>query len=485
MASCGARHGRRRPRPAPRAGPRTATERNGPGRRRGGGARRRRRPGPGPVCGGPGDPGSIRRSACERRGQRVELERAARPDVEPPGHPASPPSRRRAVAALDPRSPVRGGLTQSQPAARYRGRGGGPRGARRARRAPPPRSAHAAPGEGGLGAARPRRLRPGADPHPGAGGPRGRALRRPGRRRPGDLRPARRARAGLETASPRGRPRRARAPVPARVRARNTRGPRRLVGYRPARGRLGLDGDRRRAPGGHDPGRSDVVPGDRPERHRRRPLARSGPPAAGVRYVAARVRGPDAVVPARYARRVNAGGGMVRPTLLTDDGVVGTWSLRRERDRTPRIEVDPFGRLAPGVREGLDREVRSIARFMGSRGCSSGPNGLVLAQWSGECEVPAAMFVPPGQQPIDVTAERRLSHVPESRALGWDDRGRAIVDLREGVCGTSFGRPGISAFTGPGNGELVVGDRHLDEPGCGATRLIGAARLDARRYDAE
>jgi hypothetical protein len=84
-----------------------------------------------------------------------------------------------------------------------------------------------------------------------------------------------------------------------------------------------------------------------------------------------------------------------------------------------------------------------------------GPNGLVLAQWSGECEVPNAMFVAPGQVPVGVTGERRLSQAPESRALGWDDRGRAIVHLQEGECGTSFERPGIYAFTGPGVGELV------------------------------
>ena len=72
------------------------------------------------------------------------------------------------------------------------------------------------------------------------------------------------------------------------------------------------------------------------------------------------------LVPARFARRVNAGGGMIRPDVLTDDGVVGTWSLRRERDRTSRVKVDPFGRLRPGVREGFDREVRSVARFIGS-----------------------------------------------------------------------------------------------------------------------
>jgi hypothetical protein len=90
-----------------------------------------------------------------------------------------------------------------------------------------------------------------------------------------------------------------------------------------------------------------------------------------------------------------------------------------------------------------------------------GPSGLVLAQWSGECEVPNAMFVAPGQVPVALTGERRLSRAPESRALGWDDRGRAIVHLQEGECGTSFDRPGIYAFTGPGAGELVYRNRKL------------------------
>jgi hypothetical protein len=69
-------------------------------------------------------------------------------------------------------------------------------------------------------------------------------------------------------------------------------------------------------------------------------------------------------VPARHARRVNAGGGMIRSTILADDGVVGTWSMHHERDGTPRVEVDPFGWLAPGVRQGLDREARAVTRFV-------------------------------------------------------------------------------------------------------------------------
>jgi hypothetical protein len=72
------------------------------------------------------------------------------------------------------------------------------------------------------------------------------------------------------------------------------------------------------------------------------------------------------LVPAGHARRVNAGGGMIRPTVLTDEGVVGTWTLRRERDGTVRVGVEPFGRLGSGVRDDLDREVRAVTRFLGA-----------------------------------------------------------------------------------------------------------------------
>jgi hypothetical protein len=70
------------------------------------------------------------------------------------------------------------------------------------------------------------------------------------------------------------------------------------------------------------------------------------------------------LLPARHARRVNAGGGMIRPTILTDDGVVGTWTIHRERDQAPRVDVGPFGRLAAGVRDGLDREALAVTRFV-------------------------------------------------------------------------------------------------------------------------
>jgi hypothetical protein len=72
------------------------------------------------------------------------------------------------------------------------------------------------------------------------------------------------------------------------------------------------------------------------------------------------------LVPGRHARRVNAGGGMIRPSILADDGVVGTWTFRRERDGTVRVQVEPFGRLGSELRDDLDREIRAVTRFLRS-----------------------------------------------------------------------------------------------------------------------
>lgn len=80
-----------------------------------------------------------------------------------------------------------------------------------------------------------------------------------------------------------------------------------------------------------------------------------------------------------------------------------------------------------------------------------------LAQWSGECEVPHAMFVDAdGVAPAAaVTGEATLADAPASTALGWDDAGRALVYVRRGACSPALSRPGIYAFNGPGIGEPI------------------------------
>jgi hypothetical protein len=81
----------------------------------------------------------------------------------------------------------------------------------------------------------------------------------------------------------------------------------------------------------------------------------------------------------------------------------------------------------------------------------------VLAQWSGECEVPTAFFVDLDEGDVEpATGEADPAKAPESSALGWTIRGQAVVFLPRGACGPGAERPGISLFRDAGDGRLVV-----------------------------
>ncbi|MDP9297516.1 MAG: winged helix DNA-binding domain-containing protein [Actinomycetota bacterium] len=69
-------------------------------------------------------------------------------------------------------------------------------------------------------------------------------------------------------------------------------------------------------------------------------------------------------VPPERARDVNAGGGLIKPVVLSDGRVIGTWRHRRD-GAALRIEVASFRRLTPGERAAVDREARDIGRFLG------------------------------------------------------------------------------------------------------------------------
>ncbi len=62
------------------------------------------------------------------------------------------------------------------------------------------------------------------------------------------------------------------------------------------------------------------------------------------------------LVPADRAADVNAGGGLIRPTVLSDGEVVGTWSVR--------AGVDKFRRLSAEERAALDSELADVQRFL-------------------------------------------------------------------------------------------------------------------------
>jgi len=68
-------------------------------------------------------------------------------------------------------------------------------------------------------------------------------------------------------------------------------------------------------------------------------------------------------VPPTYARRVNTGGGLVKPVVLDDGLVVATW--RYVRGRTDTVEVMPFEALTRRTMTGIEREVSAIGAFLG------------------------------------------------------------------------------------------------------------------------
>jgi len=72
----------------------------------------------------------------------------------------------------------------------------------------------------------------------------------------------------------------------------------------------------------------------------------------------------DLAVPRQYAKRINAGGGILHPTVLVDGRSVGTWKIARKKNAL-EILVEPFEALAPQVRPGLEAEVLDLARFLG------------------------------------------------------------------------------------------------------------------------
>jgi hypothetical protein len=67
------------------------------------------------------------------------------------------------------------------------------------------------------------------------------------------------------------------------------------------------------------------------------------------------------------------------------------------------------------------------------------PDGrTILAQWSAECEVPVAYFVPAsGGRP------REAAPAYSSVAVRWTRDGRAVVEVVESECGTESTKPGF------------------------------------------
>ena len=73
-------------------------------------------------------------------------------------------------------------------------------------------------------------------------------------------------------------------------------------------------------------------------------------------------RSRDLALPAPFARRIQAGGGWVRATIVVDGRVVGTWQQQRKGDQSV-ITVETFARLDPAALPGLEAEAADLGRF--------------------------------------------------------------------------------------------------------------------------
>ncbi len=78
----------------------------------------------------------------------------------------------------------------------------------------------------------------------------------------------------------------------------------------------------------------------------------------------------DLISAPQHAKRINSGGGAIRPTLLVDGFVQGTWSTKWHKDHL-EVAIEPFSSLAPDTRPGLEAEIEDVARFLGVRAISS------------------------------------------------------------------------------------------------------------------
>ncbi|MFC4358497.1 winged helix DNA-binding domain-containing protein [Halobium salinum] len=72
-------------------------------------------------------------------------------------------------------------------------------------------------------------------------------------------------------------------------------------------------------------------------------------------------------VPAEHTSTVWPGGGVIRPTVVVDGAVVGTWTLDRTR-RTVGVAVEPFepSEFGSVVAEGVHAEATDVGRFLGA-----------------------------------------------------------------------------------------------------------------------
>jgi hypothetical protein len=65
-----------------------------------------------------------------------------------------------------------------------------------------------------------------------------------------------------------------------------------------------------------------------------------------------------------HAKRIQAGGGVIHPTVVVDGRIVGRWRLRRSR-AGGEVHVEPFGPALAELTDQLAEEAADLGRFLG------------------------------------------------------------------------------------------------------------------------
>lgn len=73
-------------------------------------------------------------------------------------------------------------------------------------------------------------------------------------------------------------------------------------------------------------------------------------------------RSRELVVAAQYAKRINAGGGIIHPTIVVDGQVVGMWKTKKQKDGL-QVLIEPFESLTSEIQSSLEAEVKDLARW--------------------------------------------------------------------------------------------------------------------------
>ncbi len=153
------------------------------------------------------------------------------------------------------------------------------------------------------------------------------------------------------------------------------------------------------------------------------------------------VEGPPTVdAPTRCD--TGAGGGGIRVVLCGGEPQI------RERI----VSVDPTG-----ATEELFGDAPGSLDAGHWRWALPSPDGeWILGQWSGECEVPTAFFLPvAGGEPRTVDGAATVGEGVESFGVGWAPDGRAVVQLVGGGCGAGADEPG-TYLVDPASGDRTL-----------------------------